>query len=130
MLSDPISDMLIRLKNAALVGQTRVIMPASELKLAIAETLKQAGFIKSLTKKGKKVKKVLELELAYVDGLAKLHDIKRVSKPSRRAYVRASAIKPVRYGYGFGVYSTPRGILTDKAARQAKVGGEFLFKIW
>ena len=127
---DPISDMLIRLKNAAMARNTTALVPFSQLKLGIAETLKQAGYIKSITKKGKKIKKYLELELVYADDQPKLTDVKRISKPSRRVYEPAREIRSVRHGYGLALYSTSRGLLTDKAAREAKVGGELLFKIW
>lgn len=131
MYSDPISDMIIRIKNAALSKRERVSIPASELKLAIAEKLKQAGYLKSVEKHGKKVHKSIEAELVYgPDGRSKISDVKRVSKPSARVYHRAHQIRSVRQGHGLAVYSTPQGLLTDKEAREAKVGGEVLFKIW
>lgn len=130
MLADPISDMIIRLKNAALSGGSTVILPYSGVKAEIAETLKAAGYLKSITKKGKKVKKLLELELAYTGKEPKIKGVARISKPSRRVYYKSKQIRSVRQGFGAGIYSTPQGILTDKQAREAKVGGEALFKIW
>lgn len=128
---DPISDMIVRLKNAGLAGRSSVVFPASELKLAIAEKLRQAGYLKSVSKRGKKVKKSLEAELLYSpSGEAKIEDVQRVSKPSRRVYHNHREIRSVRQGHGTAVYSTPKGILTDKEAKEAKVGGEILFKIW
>ncbi|MBI2100234.1 MAG: 30S ribosomal protein S8 [Candidatus Vogelbacteria bacterium] len=127
---DPISDMLIRLKNVAMARKPLALVPFSQLKLGIAEVLKTAGYLKSVTKKGKKIKKYLELELSYADNCPKLTDVKRVSKPSRRIYEPAKQIRSVRHGYGLALYSTSRGLLTDKAAREQKVGGELLFKIW
>lgn len=130
MNTDPIADMIIRLKNAGLAKRERAVFPASELKWAIAEKLKQSGYLKTVTKRGKKVKKSIEAELVYANGVPKLSEVKRVSRPSQRIYHRHHQIRPVRQGYGLALYSTPKGILTDKEAREAKVGGEILFKIW
>lgn len=130
MVTDPVSDMIIGLKNAQMAGRPLVIVSFSNFKLAIAELLKQEGYLKSITKKGKKVKKFLELELASGVGAKIITDVKRVSKPSRRMYHDAKEVKSVRQGYGLAVYSTPKGVLTDKAARAAKVGGEILFNIY
>lgn len=128
---DPISDMIVRLKNAGLAGRSSVVFPASALKLAIAEKLRQAGYVKSVNSRGKKVKKSLEVELVSApNGETKIEDIQRVSKPSRRVYHNHREIRSVRQGHGLAIYSTPKGILTDKEARTAKVGGEILFKIW
>ena|SRR6185436_18477846 len=131
MVSDVIADMIVRLKNAQMAGEDSTLVPYSQFKETIADTLKQAGFIKSVNKKGKKVKKYLEAELIYsASRQPKITGIARVSKPSRRIYHRASQIRAVRQGYGIAVYSTPKGVMTDKQAREAKVGGEILFKIW
>jgi small subunit ribosomal protein S8 len=130
MNNDPVSDMIIQLKNAQMAGRLLVTVSFSNFKLAIAELLKQEGYLKSITKKGKKVKKFLELELASGAGAKIITDVKRISKPSRRMYHRAAEVKPVRQGYGLAVYSTPNGVLTDKAARAAKVGGEILFQLY
>ena len=131
MLSDPIADFIIRLKNAQLVGRRLVLAPYSELKQAIAEALIHAGLIKSAQKKGKKVRKNLEVELIYdAVGAPRIRAVRRISKPSRRVYRPGSQIRAGRHGYGFGFYSTPKGILTDRAAREQKVGGEYLFEIW
>lgn len=130
MVTDPISNLIISLKNAQLAGRPLVTVPFSNFKLAIAELLKQEGYLKSITKKGKKVKKFLELELASGEGAKRINEVKRMSKPSRRMYHGAAEVKSVRQGYGIAVYSTPKGVLTDKAAREAKVGGEILFNIY
>lgn len=130
MVTDPISNMIIQLKNAGLAKRPRAVFPASNLKLAIAEKLKEVGFVKSVTKRGKKVKKSIEVEILYKDGKPRISDVKRMSKPSQRVYHRLSQIHSVRQGHGFAIYSTPRGIMTDKEARAARVGGEILFKIW
>lgn len=131
MVTDPIANMIVQLKNAGMARRPSATFPASALKLAIAEKLKQVGYLKSVTKRGKKVKKSLEAELVYQsNGEPKISEVKRVSKPSQRVYHRVHQIRPVRQGHGLALYSTPKGILTDKEARENKVGGEILFKIW
>lgn len=128
---DPISDMLIQIKNAALVGKASIAVPFSNLKMEIAKTLQKEGYLKSAVKKGKKIKKVLACDLVYLEnGKSKVTDVSRVSKPSRRVYIGVKEIRPVRQGQGLLVISTPKGILTDKEAKTAGVGGEVLFKIW
>ena len=130
MNTDPIADMIIRLKNAQLAGLPSVLVPYSNFKQTIADSLKAAGYIKSVNKKGKKIKKYLELELLYTEDQPRINEVKRLSKPSRRIYHRYSQIRSVRQGRGIAVYATPKGILTDKQARETKVGGEALFQIW
>ncbi|MEK7585386.1 MAG: 30S ribosomal protein S8 [Patescibacteria group bacterium] len=130
MNSDPIADFIIQLKNAALSAKPSVVVPASNLKLAIAEKLIATGFLKGVAKKGKKTKKYLEVELAYVNGSPKIAGVKRVSKTSRRVYLGNQSIRPFRQGFGQMILSTPKGILTGDEARTAKVGGEALFTIW
>lgn len=98
--------------------------------MAIAEKLKEAGFVANIEKKGKKVRKTLDVTLKYESGKPTIHGVKRISKPGRRMYRSAKQVMPVRYGHGALVLSTPKGVLTDKEARTAKVGGEALFEIW
>ena len=131
MVSDPVADLITRLSNAGAVGHAAVSMPFSNFKYAIAEKLRDAGFVKGIEKKGKKIKKTLDITLKYDDtGEHAIKGVKRVSKPGRRMYKSVHEIVPVRYGYGSLVLSTPKGIMTDKEARKAKVGGEALFEIW
>lgn len=131
MVSDPIGDFIIRLTNAGAVKQASVAVPFSTLKLAVAEKLKEAGFIAGAEKKGKKVKKTLDVMLKYDhNGTPRINGVKRISKPGRRVYKGVLEITPVRYGHGSLILSTPKGILTDKEAKAAKVGGEALFEIW
>lgn len=130
MVSDPISNLIISLKNAAMVGKPSVVVPHSNLKLAIATVLAEQGFLASITKKGKKVKRSLELFLAYNGTAPKINDVKRVSKPSKRIYKNYKQLRPVRQGFGIEVLSTPQGIMSGKQAKAAKVGGESLFMIW
>jgi small subunit ribosomal protein S8 len=131
MVTDPVADLITRLKNAGAVKHASVSVPFSNFKMAIAEKLKDAGYVSGVDKKGKKVKKTLEVVLKYgEDGKAFIKGVKRVSKPGRRLYRSADQITRVRYGYGALILSTPKGIKTDKEARKEKVGGEALFEIW
>lgn len=130
MVTDPISDMMIRLKNAGMTGNREASVPYSEFKNQIAELLKREGYLKVITKRGKKVKKFLELELAYEGEEPRIHEVRRISKPSRRVYHQVGDIRPVRQGHGLAVYSTSRGLKTDREARTEKLGGEILFTLW
>ena len=130
-MTDRIGDFIIRLKNAGAVKKQSVSIPYSSFKAAIAEKLKEAGYIKAVEKRGKKVKKSLEVILKYDNkGTPVIQGVKRVSKPGRRLYRSVLEISPVRYGHGALILSTPKGVLTDKEARKEKVGGEALFEIW
>ena len=131
MVNDPVGDFIIRIKNAHAVKHERVAAPYSKLKHAIADKLKDKGYVKSVTKRGKKTRKHIEVELMHDEGHGVfIRNVKRVSKPGKRVYVSADNIRPVRYGKGLLVLSTPRGILTGDEARKARVGGEALFEIW
>ena len=131
MVSDPVADLITRISNAGAVGHAVVSMPFSNFKYAIAEKLKEQGYVKSIEKKGKKVKKTLDIALKYDDaGEHVIKGVKRISKPGRRLYKGAAEINPVRYGFGALILSTPKGIKTDKEARKEKIGGETLFEIW
>ncbi len=130
MVVDPISNFIIKLKNASLAGKTSVSVPHSKMIESIASILKDEGFIASFTTKGKKVIKTLDVEVKYEEGKPAITDVARISKFSKRVYKGAKEIKPVRNGFGALILTTPKGILTDKAARKQNVGGEALFKIW
>lgn len=131
MITDPVSDFIIRLKNASAVKKTVVSMPYSKLVMAVAEKLQQDGFIGAVEKSGKKVRKNIEVTLLYEkNGLPTISGVNRVSKPGRRLYRGFKDIVPVRYGTGTLILSTPKGILTGTEARKEKVGGESLFEIW
>ena len=127
---DPISDMIIRIKNASDSKKESVVFPYSKMKLAILDTLMKSGFVVSFGKKGKKVVKFIEVVLAYENGEPKIHGVQRISKTSKRVYQKAKDIRSVRNGFGALILSTPKGIITDKMARTDKVGGEAHFKIW
>ena len=127
---DPISNMLIMIKNASLANKETVVFPYSKLKLAIGECLVKEGYIKSITKKIRKDHPVLEVELLYVDKKSRITDLERVSKQSKRVYFGMKDIHTVKGGSGLLVLSTPKGILSGKNARKEQVGGEALFRIW
>lgn len=127
---DTISDLLIRVKNAGNAGHATVLVPYSKFKEAVISVLQKEGFVKGFSKKGKKVTRFIEVELAYVGENPKIKGVERVSKPSKRVYTKVGEVRSVRQGYGMLILSTPKGILTDKQAKREQVGGESLFKIW
>lgn len=128
---DKISNMLITMKNGAASGKDFVTVPYSNYKSAIANKLFDEGYIDSYAqKKRKKGGDLLQIGLRYVNGKSRISDVKRVSKLSLRAYSGAKELRPVRQGTGIMVLSTPKGILSDREAREQNVGGEVLFKIW
>ena len=127
---DPISDMIVRIKNASDSGKESVVFPYSKMKLAILDVLLKEGFVKSFGRKGKKTVKYIETVLFYDNGSPRIHGVDRVSKQSKRVYKKAKDIYPVKNGLGILVLTTPKGIISDKTARKEKIGGEALFKIW
>jgi small subunit ribosomal protein S8 len=131
MVNDPVGDLIIRLTNAGAIKKPIVSVPFSNFKMAIAEKLKDAGYISEVEKKGKKIKKTLDITLKYdMAGMPRIAGVKRISKPGRRLYKSVLEIVPVRYGKGALILSTPAGVKTDKEAKTEKVGGEALFEIW
>jgi len=131
MVGDPVGDFIVRLANATAIKKESVSVPFSAFKMAIAEKLKDAGFLKSIEKKGKKVRKTMDIALKYDEaGRPAIEGVKRISKPGRRMYKSAREVVPVRYGRGALLLSTPKGVLTDKEARKQNIGGEALFEIW
>ena len=108
---DPISDMIVQIKNASAAHKESVVLPYSKLKLAILDTLMKEGFVKSFGKKGKKVVKFIEVALAYENDEPKIHEVQRISKSSRRVYQKAKDIRGVKNGFGILVLSTPKGIM-------------------
>ena len=131
MVNDPVSDFIIRLKNAGMVRKAEVSLPYSKLKAAIADKLVEAGFLASTEKHGKKAKKSLDVVLQYdANGMSAIRGVQRISKPGRRMYISVLEIHPVKFGKGRRILSTPAGILTGEEARSKNVGGEELFIIW
>lgn len=131
MMTDPISDMLTRLRNGLHAKQDVVEIPSSKLKLAVLKLLEQEGYIRTFTTvEDKKQGKIL-VTLRYTSERDPvITEMKRISRPGRRVYVSYREIKPVLGGLGLTVLSTSRGLMTDKEAREAKVGGEILCTVW
>ncbi len=131
MVTDPISDLIIRIQNASAAGKPTVAVVYSKFAESVAHALKKAGYVTSVEKKGKKFVKELELGLVYdQSNTPRIHGVERVSKPSRRIYQKSSDIRMYRSGFGNTFFSTPKGVLVDQEAKKNKVGGEVLFKIW
>ncbi|MDA8105266.1 MAG: 30S ribosomal protein S8 [Nitrospiraceae bacterium] len=131
MLTDPIADMLTRIRNAVMIRAEKVDVPASRMKLEIAKIMKEEGFIRAYKILKDKKQGVLRITLKYAaDNEAVIAGIKRVSKPGRRVYADKDSIPTVMGGVGISVLSTSRGVLGDKTCRREKVGGEVLCYIW
>lgn len=130
-MTDPIADMLTRIRNANMVKLQKVDIPSSNLKVNIATVLKQEGFIKNYKVISDNLQGVLRVYLKYIDEKdSVINEIKRVSKPGGRVYKNAEDIPVVKSGMGVAILSTSKGIITDSAARKAGVGGEVLCTIW
>ncbi|MFO0647782.1 MAG: 30S ribosomal protein S8 [Polyangiales bacterium] len=132
MLTDPISDMLTRIRNATMARHERVSVPASRLKRAVAEILASEGYVSSVqTESGDDGRESLTLVLKYGrDRAPVIEGIRRVSRPGRRVYVACDDIAKVRSGLGISVLSTSRGVMSDREARKQGVGGELLCEVW
>lgn len=131
VLIDPIGDMLTRIRNAIQVKFGAVEMPSSRLKVEIARILKEEGYIYNFEVMPKGSKKILKVALKYNSKMKNaINALKRISTPGRHLYVKSSRIPRVQSGFGTVVLSTSKGLMTDKLARQQKVGGEVLFFVW
>jgi len=132
---DSISDFFIRIKNAYLVKKDRVVVPFSRMKYEMAKILEQGGFVSAVRKK-KKIKKTgyeelfLDLKLRYEGNEPALSNVKLLSSPGRRIYLKKSEIKPVRDGYGILIISTSAGIMTGEGAREQGLGGQAIAEVW
>ena len=124
---DPISDMLTRIRNAQSAGHETVEVSLSKIKFEIAKILKREKYIDDYKKSGKGNNKVLEISLKRP---AAIQEIKMISKPGQRIYAKVLELKQVKNGYGVSIVSTPKGLMTGKEARKARLGGEILFEIW
>jgi len=125
-MSDPIADMLTRIRNAQLAEKASVVMPSSKLKVAIANVLKDEGYIEEFAVRENDGKPLLDIALKYYAGRAVIERIERVSKPGLRIYRGKSELPQVMNGLGVAIISTPKGVMTDRSARAANVGGEVL----
>lgn len=130
-MSDPIADLLTRIRNASRVGHATVDIPRSNVKVEIVRVLKLEGFIADFTVTDTPAPGMIRVELKYTqDREPVLQGLRRVSKPSFRVFRGASDLKPIRSGLGVSIVSTSRGVMTGKAARTQKVGGEVICEIW
>ena len=130
-MTDPVADMLTRIRNANMVKLQKVDIPSSNLKVSIANVLKQEGFIKNYKVISDNLQGILRVYLKYVDEKdSVINEIKRVSKPGGRVYVKSEDIPVIKSGLGVAVLSTSKGVITDNAARKAGLGGELICTIW
>ena len=130
VMTDPIADMLTRIRNAAQMKHPTVDVPASRLKLEILRVLKEEGYISDFEKKEDDKQGVITITLKYVDKVRVIKGIKRISKPGLRVYCGYEELPSVLGGLGIAIISTSKGVMTDKKARAAHIGGEVLAFIW
>lgn len=131
MAKDSIGDFLTIIRNGTMITKPSVVAPYSKMKLAIAAILKEQGFIRdALVEEDESAKKNIKILLKYVDGESVIHDLKRISKPSRRFYLGVNNVKPVIGGLGISILSTDRGVLDHKQANKLGVGGEIICTVW
>jgi len=133
MMTDPIADMLTRIRNSNAICQPQVSMPASKLRVAIAEVLTEEGFVASyrVEENQNTAGSTLTIKLKYgIEGEKVIRHIERISKPGCRVYVGVDDLKPVLQGQGIHVVSTPKGVLSDRKAREMRVGGEVLARVY
>ena len=131
MTTDPIADLLTRIRNAARAKHPRVDLPSSKLKVEVARILKDEGYLSNYKVVEEKGKKTLRVFLRYTpDRRSVITDLRRVSRPGSRRYVGKTGIRPVVGGMGISILSTPRGLMTGQSARKAGVGGELMCEVW
>ena len=130
-MTDPIADMLTRIRNAIAANHPRVDIPGSKLKMEVARILKEEGYINNYTTKGEGPKYMIRIFLRYdAKGISSITHLSRVSRPGRRVYVGAGEIPKVLGGYGVNIVSTSNGLMSGKAARKANFGGEILAEVY
>jgi len=130
-MTDPIADMLARIRNAVAAKHSRVDVPASKLKLEIARILKEEGYINNFVLKGEGAKRLIRIFLRYdARGTSSITHLQRVSRPGRRVYVGSHQIPRVLGGYGVNIVSTSRGLMSGKTARRENIGGEVLAEVY
>ncbi|MCS7272529.1 MAG: 30S ribosomal protein S8 [Fimbriimonadales bacterium] len=131
MMTDPIADMLTRIRNGVMARKETVEVPGSRLKTQIAAILKQEGFIKDYEVKQEGVRSTLVIHLKYTpDGDPVIHHIQRISKPGQRIYASVEQLRPIRRGLGTAIVSTSQGLLTDRECRRRRIGGEVICVVW
>ena len=129
-VTDPIGDLLTRIRNGQLRGLAKISTPASRLRASVLDVLKSEGFIRGYAEVEFKGHKELEIELKYHEGEPVIRELKRISTPGRRVYSSVSELKPHRQGLGVSILSTPQGVMTDNSAREKNVGGEVLCQVF
>jgi small subunit ribosomal protein S8 len=129
-MTDPIADMLTRVRNAIMARHTRVLIPASKMKIAIARILKEEGYIRDFELLQDNPQGTLRITLRYVDRRPVLTQLKRISKPGLRVYTRRESIPRVRGGLGTAIISTPQGLMSGRKAYQLGLGGEVVCYVW
>ncbi|MEM1192598.1 MAG: 30S ribosomal protein S8 [Pseudomonadota bacterium] len=130
-INDPVGDLITRIRNAQMRRHDSLTVPASKLRAWVLDVLQGEGYIRGYTRvelEGEKP--VLEVELKYAEGAPVIQSIKRISKPGRRVYTAVNELMPVRNGLGISIISTPKGVMSDAAARDANVGGEVLCQVY
>jgi small subunit ribosomal protein S8 len=131
MVNDPIGDLLARIRNAAMRKRSKVLTPASRMRERVLEVLQSEGYIRGFSVVQQPgAFPQFEVELKYFDGEPVIAEISRVSKPGRRVYASIADLKPVKNGLGISILSTPKGVMSDSAARSANVGGEVLCQVY
>ena len=129
-LNDPVGDLITRIRNAQMRRRSKLTSPASALRGRVLQVLKDEGYIRDFREVENEGRKELEIELKYFEGAPAIHEIQRVSKPGRRVYSAIKDLRLVRNGLGISILSTPRGVMSDNAARDANVGGEVLCEVY
>ena len=130
MVTDPIADMLTRIRNALMARKEEVVIPASRIKKEIARILKEEGFIEDYRIEEDPVQDKIVIKLKYYKGESVIRGLKRVSKPGRRIYVSKDELPKVLGGLGIAIISTSRGVMTDKECRKLGIGGEYICDVW
>jgi len=128
-MNDPIIDLIIRIKNAYMTRNESLTSTHSAYRIEVLKKLKDLGFVKDFTVSGE-IKKKIDIKLQYHDGVAALTGVRIASTPGKREYVGVTELKPIVSGMGYAFLSTSKGIMTNKEAKKAKIGGELLFEIW
>ncbi len=129
-LNDPIGDLITRIRNAQMRGRSKLTTPASTLRARVLQVLKDEGYIRDFRDIENAGHKEIEIELKYFEGSPAINEIQRVSKPGRRVYSSIKDLRLVRNGLGISIISTPKGVMSDNAAREANVGGEIICEVY
>jgi len=130
MMTDPIADMLTRIRNASSSKRASVVIPFSKVKRSVLEIIRQEGYVGDITEETEGIKKNLRAVLKYDGRMPTIRSIQRESKPGRRVYCKTDGIPTVLNGYGFAILSTPKGMMSGKDAKKAKLGGELICTIY